>query len=742
MIATGSEVSRREFLKTNAKGGAAFVVGFYLPSRSRAQSMHSKAFAPNAWVSITSDNQITMFVEKPEMGQGQRTVEAMLLAEELEVDLFAIRIEQAPTISDIYKSLSTGGSGGTREGWGSVRKAGAQAREMLVRAAAEQWSADKKDCRAESGTVLHVPTGRRLSYGELAETASKLPEISDDAVSLKEPKDFRLIGKPVPRVDTPSKVDGSAGFGIDVRVPDMLYALIARCPHFGGRLLSFDAAGAKNTPGVRAVFPVAPIGFVDIRSYGGRNFNSAGGVAVVADSTFAAIQGRKALKLDWEKGPGANETTSSLRSLLERQATANPTFIAVDQGDAGKAVGSAAKKIEATYELPFTPHATMEPMNTTVHVREGEIEVWSPTQWANVIQDEIATISGLPKNKVIVHMTLSGGSFGRRAHWDYAAEAWQVAREIKKPVQLVWTREDDIQHDFYREYSYHRLEGGLDPQGKITAWSHRVVSTSIRQIFDSPEALQEPKHSAELEGANALPYSCANVLVDYAPAASVVPRAWWRSVTSSFNAFAVECFVDELAHAAGADPCEFRMRALEENQKAQGLDRRKFKNVLRLAAEKAGWGKPLPAGWGRGIACHWSFGSYIAHVAEVSVEKDGSLRVRRVVSAVDCGTAVNPDGVRAMTEGGINFALTPVLGGEITIKDGAVEQSNFHDCQVLRLNQSPDIEVHIVPSTEDPQGMGEPGVPPLAPAVANAIFAATGVRVRRLPVDRVLLRKS
>jgi isoquinoline 1-oxidoreductase beta subunit len=383
-------------------------------------------------------------------------------------------------------------------------------------------------------------------------------------------------------------------------------------------------------------------------------------------------------------------------------------------------------------------------MNTTAHVRDGEIEIWSPTQWANVIQDEIATLSGLPKSKVIVHMTVSGGSFGRRAQLDYAAEAWQVAREVKEPVQLLWTREDDLQHDFYREYSYHRMTGCVDQQGSVVAWQHRVVSTPIRAVFDSPESLEDPEHSAEVAGADP-PYTCPNVRVDYAPAQSAVPRAWWRSVVSSFNAFAVECFVDELAHAAGKDPYEFRLGLLRENEKnsgGQGFDVRKFRGVLQLAAEKARWGQPLPAGWGRGIACHYSFDSYIAHVADVSVEKDGTVRVRRVVSGVHCGTAVNPDGVRAMTEGAINFALTPVIAGEITIKDGAVEQSNFHDYPVLRINQSPEIEVHIVPSSEPPTGMGEPGVPPLAPAVANAVFAATGVRVRRLPIDPRLLQKA
>ena len=746
MTATASEVGRREFLRLGASTGAALIVGFYLPLRGQAaqsQPGQTGTFTFNAWVRISPDNQVTVLVEKPEMGQGQRTTEAMLLAEELDVDFSTIRIEQAPTIPDIYKSLSTGGSGGTRAGWESIRKAGAQARAMFVMAAAQQWNVDKQECRTENGAVLHAPTGRRFTYGELVEEASKLPEISASTVSLKDPKDFRFIGKPLPRVDTPSKIDGSAGFGIDVRVPNMLYAVIARCPHFGGRLQNFDALAAKKIPGVRAVFPLPPLGFLDICGHGGRNLNTAGGVAVVADSTWAAIQARKALKLNWDKGSGENETTDSLRKVLEHQATAPPTFIALDRGDAGKSLDKAAKKIEATYELPFTAHATMEPMNTTVHVRDGEIEIWSPTQWANVIQDEIATLSGLPKNKVIVHMTLSGGSFGRRAQWDYAAEAWQVAREVKKPVQLVWTREDDIQHDFYREYSYHRLLGGLDPQGKIVAWSHRVVSTPIRPVFDSSESLQDPQHSAEVGGADSLPYFSPNIRLDYAPASSAVPRAWWRSVESSFTAFAVECFVDELAHAAGKDPYEFRVGLLHEDPKApvgDGLDIRKFRGVLQLAAEKAGWGKPLSAGWGRGIACHWSFGSYVAHVAEVSIQKDGAVRIRRVVTAVDCGTAVNPDGVRAMAEGAINFALTPVLGGEITIKDGAVEQSNFHDYQVLRLNQAPDIEVHIMPSTDPPGGMGEPGVPPLAPAVANAVFAATGVRVRRLPIDSRLLK--
>jgi len=389
-------------------------------------------------------------------------------------------------------------------------------------------------------------------------------------------------------------------------------------------------------------------------------------------------------------------------------------------------------------------------MNTTVDVRDDGVEVWSPTQGATLTQEDIVRISGLPASKVTVHMTLSGGSFGRRGQWDYQAETWTVAKAMKKPVQLLWTRDDDLQHDFYRQYAYQRLSAALDENGGILAWSQRIASTSVHAYYAIPDKIKDPRYIAALElgGADVLPYSVPNFRLDYLSAESPVPRAWWRSVTN-FTAFAMESFVDELAHAAGKDPCQFRLSLLPENQKVTSvmwpdgkpLDTRKFRTVLQLAADKAGWGKPLPAGWGRGIACHFSFGSYIAHIAEVSVEKDGAVRVHRVVSAVDCGTAVNPDGVKAMTEGSINFALTEVLTGEITIKNSAVEQSNFHDYQVLRMNQSPEIEVHIVPSTANPEGMGEPGVPPLAPAVTNAVFAATGVRIRRLPMDTRLLRK-
>ena len=743
MMAT--RVNRREFLKVS---GAAFVLAIHIPERGRSlEPGESATFQPNAWLRITRDNQITVLVENPEMGQGPRTMETMLLAEELEADWSTIRVEQAPVLPAIYHHLKTGGSGGTEWAWDNLRQAGAQAREMLIRAAAQQWSVPITECRPQSGAVVHVPTQRRFSYGELVDTAAKLEPNNAAGVALKSAAEYRILGKAMPRVDVPAKVDGSAKFGIDARVPGMLFAVIARCPQFGGKLASFDAASAKAVPGVRAVFAVPPIGRITMGSVS-RDINSAGGVAVVAESTWAALKGREALKVSWDKGPG-NENTETMRKLFEEQAAAPASYVAINQGDALTALASSARRVDATYELPFQAHATMEPMNTTVHVRGDGIEVWSPTQIGEILRSEIAQLSGLPPDKVVVHMMFCGGSFGRRYQWDYAAQAWQVAKELKQPVQLMWTREDDLQHDFYRPYSYHRMSGGLDERGALTAWSHRIVSTPIRAVFDSSEELKDPKHvaSQELGGAQVVAYATPNFRLDYSPVHSLVPRAWWRSVAASFNGFAVECFVDELAHAAGRDPFEFRMSLVPEGRKlAEGedppLETSRFRAVLKLAAEKAGWGKPLPARHGRGIACFYSFDSYIADVAEVAVEKDGTVQVSRVVSAVDCGTAVNSDGVRSMAEGGINYALGPVLASEITIKDGAVEQSNFHDYQALRIAQAPDIEVHIVPSTEKPGGMGEAGVPPLAPAVANAVSAATGVRLRRLPIDTRLLRQT
>jgi isoquinoline 1-oxidoreductase subunit beta len=739
-------VDRRDILKAGVGGGAALILGFCLPRRGQAQTYAPATgglYKVNAWISITSDDRITLLTEVPEMGQGTRTANAMMLADELEADWTTIRVEQAPTIPAVYKHLGTGGSGGTARTWGPMRQAGAQARALLLAAAAAQWNAAPSECQASNGSIIHTPTGRRLRYGELVQAASALPPIAPEQAPLKDPWSFRYIGKPMARVDTPSKVCGAATFGIDVRVPHMLFAVIARCPHFGGDLASCDDSAARNVPGVRRVLRFPPMGIMPVAPEVARNINVAAGVAVVAESSWAAIEGRKALRLTWSKGPGSSEDTRSLREALRQQAAGPPTVVAVNRGDALKVLEQSAKRIDATYELPFQAHATMEPMNATVHVRgDGSIEVWSPTQIPAVTQTEIAALAGVSPERVTVHTTLSGGSFGRRYQWDYAAEAWRVAREMNVPAQLLWTREDDLQHDFYRQYFGYRLSGALDDHGNIAAWSWRTVSTPIRPVFDSPESLKDPKHvaSQEIDSSDSLPYRTLSYRSDYAPVNSVAPRAWWRSVSSSANAFAIECFIDELAHAARIDPYQFRLQNLRADAAESS---RKLAGVLQLSADKSGWGRALPPGQGRGIACSQFGQTWVAQVAEVSVDKAGQVRVNRVVAAVDCGLAVNPDSVRALIEGGINYALTPVLSGEITLKEGAVEQSNFHQYRVLRMADAPEIEVHIVPGGKDPgDGVGESGVPPTAPAVANAIFAATGKRLRRLPINPEDLRTA
>jgi isoquinoline 1-oxidoreductase beta subunit len=657
-------------------------------------------------------------VEKSDLGQGIWSGIAKLIAEELDADWSKVRLEQAPADPRVYKAMSTGGSGGTEESWDPLRRAGAQARQMLVGAAAERWNVAAERCLTAAGFVIHSASGRRLSYGDLAEAAAARPVPDPSKVPLKARADYKLIGKPAPRNDVPPKVDGSARYGIDAKVPGMLYAVVARCPTFAGKAARYDAAAAKAVPGVRFVVEIEAVP---------RPVNSAGGVAVVADNTWAALQGRKALNIVWDRGPNASESTAGLRRLGAQQLQAAATHVVVDRGDAAAALAGAAKTIHADYELPFLAHASMEPMNATADAHPDRIEIWTGTQWPLQIQAVVSRLAKLEPQAVTVHNCWSGGSFGRRGQWDYPVEAWQISAAVSKPVKLVWTREDDMQHDFYRPLTFHRMSAALDAAHQPMAWTHRIVSTAIRETFDPPERLRDPKAVArqELAGADIL-YNVPKLRVDFAPLQSGVPRAWWRSVATSFNAFVVESFVDELAAAAGKDPLQFRLDLLSgDNEQV-----RRLRNVLALAGEKARWGTPLPAGWGRGIAGFCSFDSYIAYVAVVS----GDARVRQVYAACDCGTVIDPDSVRMMVEGAMNFGLGAALTGEITISGGAVEQTNFDGYKPLRMKDAPPIEVHLVESTADPGGMGEPGVPPIAPAVANAIFAATGRRLRKLPL--------
>lgn len=724
-------VSRRDFLKTGVAGSAALVVGFYWPDGSAAQQQEVPRPNPfNAWIRIDQAGRVTLVLAKSEMGQGVMTALPMILAEELEVDWSAVHVEQALTKPEWYGDQGTGGSSSVRTSWLPLRRAGATAREMLIAAAAETWEVGKDTCYAEKGAVIHGPRKRSLSYGELVEKASKLPVPDFTKVTLKNPDSFHIVGKASPRIEAGAKVDGSAIFGLDVRVPGMLYAVVARCPTFGGKVVRYDAARAKAISGVRHVVEIEAVG---------PGTHTAGGVAVVADTTALALQGRRALEIEWDHGPHANESSESLRQQFEA-LTQKPGKAIRSDGDADAALAGATKKTEAVYELPFLAHATMEPMNCTVDVRADRAEVWAPAQGPNWVRDMVARIAGLPPKSVEVHTTLMGGGFGRRYQSDFAVEAAQISKAVGKPIQVVWTREDDMQHDFYRPASFHRLSATLDPGGKPLAWKHRVSSTSIRVFWDPPDRVK-PEQS-EVGGSSQMPYAIPNVRVEYAPADSGVPRAWWRSVEHSIGAFVVESFLDELAAAAGADPVEFRLGLLAEPRKIPNLlwpndkplETERLKGVLQLATEKAAWGKPLARGRARGAACHYSFNTYVAQVAEVSVGKGGSVRIHRVVCAVDCGRVINPGGVKAQMESGIVYGLTAALKGAITIEKGAAQQSNFHDYPMLRMNEMPVIEVHLVASQEAPTGVGEPGTPPIAPAVTNAIFAATRKRIRRLPI--------
>lgn len=722
-------ISRRKFMVRSTVAGAGLLVGlrFSGPMLLSQESEKAKKKSPvnpfDAYIHVKPDGKISLIVAKSEMGQGIKTGLAMILAEEADVDFNAVSVEQAETRPDIYEHMGTGGSGSTMENFMPLRRAGATVRELMITAAAQKWNVPKTECDAKKGLVRHTKSSRQTSYGELVEAASKLPLPDPDKVPLKNESEFELIGQATPRVDIPSKVNGSAGFGLDVRVPDMLFAVVARCPTFGGKPAHFEASKAKAVPGVRDVFEISALG---------KDMYTAGGIVVVADSTWAAMKGRDALQIEWDRGPAASESSASLRESL-RAAASRPGKRIRNDGNVDEALPSSAKRVEAVYEFPHLAHATMEPMNITVHARDNEAEVWAPTQSPDWVQRTVAKLLDLPPQKVIVHTTLLGGGFGRRYMADYPAEATQIAKVVGKPVQLVWSREDDMTHDFYRPAACHRMRGAVNQAGHPLLWSHTITSTSIGAFWGAPDKLEE----SEVGGAKQMPYAIPNVRLEYAAVPSSVPPLWWRSVEHSFNGFAVECFIDELAAAAGKDPVEFRRGLLVKpaNWKPKDEDDpdpSRLRGVLDIAAEKAGWGEPLPKGKGRGIASYHSFGSYIAEAAEVTVSgKD--FKIDRIVAAIDCGQVVNPESVRAQAESAIIYGLSAALKNEITIKDGAVEQSNFDGYDPIRIDEAPPIEVHLLKSKEDPGGMGEPALPPAAPAVANAIFAASGKRLKRLP---------
>ena len=727
MSAPSSSFTRRGVLKAGLQtGAAALVIGFDIPRKATAAPSKPAVNPLKAWLKIDSTGAVTLICARSEMGQGVTTSLPMILADELGVDWKNVRVEHAP-VDPVYGDQGTGGSGSVKGMWMPLRKAGAAGRQMLITAAAQRWNVSPESCSAKDGAVWHGDD--KLSYAELVESASRLPVPDFETVTLKKPEAFQLIGKPVQRIDVPGKTDGSAIFGLDVRVPGMLYAVVARCPVFGGKVKSFDASKARAVKGVRDVFEIPAVV---------EGVHSAGGVAVVADSTYIAMQARKQLQIDWDYGPAIAESSETLRKQFRKLVDSNMKVV-VNQGDVESAISGApsAKRIECDYELPFQAHAQMEPLNCTVHIQSDRAEAWAGTQSPDLVHGIIRQLTNLPPEKIQVHTTYMGGAFGRRYQWDFPTEATQIAKRVASPVQLVWSREDDMTHDFYRPASYHRMSGAVDQDGNIIAWRHKQSSTSIAEWFSPKDAPE----SSELGCTTQQPYIVKNYKLEYLPAASAVPRAWWRSVEASVIGFVMESFIDELAHAAGTDPYEFRMQKLGNGRliqdaldpKERPLDAERFKGVLKLAAEKSGWGTPMPQGEGRGIAAHYSFHTYVANVAEVAIVK-GQVKVKRIVSAVDVGTPVHPDGIRAQVEGAIVYGLTAALKSQITIDRGRVVQSNFNKFTTLAMNETPRIEVHIVPSTLPPTGIGEPGLPPTAPALMNAIFAATGKRIRRLPL--------
>lgn len=712
------QLSRRQLLVASAATGGGFLLSWHvnaLPGPLAALAKADPDFAPNAFIRIGSDGRVTLIMNQVEMGQGTYTSMPMLMAEELEVGLDQVHLEHAPPNDTLYGLPGfgiqvTGASTSVRLQYESLRRAGATARTMLIAAAAEAWKVDPASCKAARGTVVHSPSGRKLSYGALADKATKVPVPAQ--VALKDPKDFRLIGTPAKRLDTPAKVNGKAEYGIDVRLPGMKVATVAASPVLGGKVIDVDDSRARAVPGVRQIVRLDDA------------------VAVVADHMWAAKQGLKALAIRWDDGLNGTISTDDVARGLAAAAQ-TPGVAARNEGDAPAVLAGASNKLESEYEVPFLAHAPMEPINCTVHVRPDSCEVWTGSQILPRVQAAAAQVTGLPPEKIVVHNFYMGGGFGRRLEVDYVPQAVRIAQKVEGPVKVIWTREEDIQHDVYRPHYYDRISAALNAEGRPIAWMHRIVGPSIFARW-APPLFKDGIDGDAVDSAEQLLYDIPAIRVEYVRHEEpVVNTGFWRGVGNTHNNFVIESFMDELAAAARQDPVAYRRALLNKSPRGR--------KVLDIAAEAAGWGKPLPEGHGRGVSvlyCSW--GSYLAQVAEVSVSKAGEVRAHRVVCAVDCGVVVNPDTVKAQIEGGIIFGISGTLWGEVTLKDGRVEQSNFHDVRALRINETPAIEVHLVRNVEAPGGIGEPGTAVTGAALANAVFAATGKRIRKLPLEKQL----
>jgi len=702
-----SPLSRREFVAAGVAAGAGLVIGFYLPHKA---SWEKESFSPNAYLRITPDNKVTIVVARSEMGQGVRTALPMILAEELEADWKQIEIEQAGA-STLFGDQTTGGSASIRTTWDPMRKAGAFAREMLISAAASTWSVPRSACTAENSRIKHAATNRSFSYGELASKAATLPIPTD--VTLKQSKDYKLVGQRLARVDSPAKVKGEAVFGIDFRLPGMKFAVLSRCPTIGGKVSGFDDKESKKLPGV---------------SFVGKISDSA--VAVVANSVWEAMEGRRVLSVLWDESPNKDLNTAAVMASLKQSASKKSASLFL-AGDPSKVQG---RHISAEYELPFMAHAAMEPGNCTAHYQGTKCELWAPTQVPQDCRDSVSTAIALDPDQVKVNVTLMGGGFGRRLEHDYAVEAALVSKLIHAPVKVIWTREDDMRFSTYRPASLHQLSATLDGSGMPIGLTHRIIAPSISGQKGQPVPNGVDPDLPDEAGPV---YGLPNYAIDYVLAETPVPLGWMRSVYALQAAFALESFIDELAVAGGKDPLQYRLKLLAKDQDLPYFTTTwhtaRMRGVLQLASEKAGWDKPLPAGHYRGVACFGCFASYMAEVVEITMENE-QPRVHRVVAVVDCGQVVNPSILEQQIQGGIVYGLGNALRAKITIEKGRVVQGNFDDYAPLRMEETPAVEVYAVPSAEVPTGIGEPSVPPIAPALCNAIYAATKKRIRALPI--------
>lgn len=717
---------RRNFLKfaasVSATTAGGMVLSISMPALSQGKQTQSydeleagkNVLAPNAFIKIDKNGEVTMIMPKVEMGQGVYTSLPMLLAEELEVDVQTVKLEHAPPNDKLYGDAMlgaqvTGGSTSIRAMWDPLRQAGAVCRSLLVTAAAQKWKVDESTCQARSGVIYHEASGRKLGYGELVKVASALPVPTK--VALKDPKDFKVIGTSAKRLDTPDKVNGLAKFGIDAHPDKVKYAVIATSPVFGGKLISVDDSRALKMPGVLQVVKVD------------------NAVAVIGIHTWAAKRGLGALEIKWDEGKSTAVKTGDLIQDL-RDASKKPGAVAKKEGNAASAFKKADKTLSVEYEQPFLAHATMEPMNCTVEVGASGCDIWVGTQIPTFAQGMAAKTLGIPVEKVRLHNFLIGGGFGRRLEFDGVVQAVKIAKQVKGPVKVIWTREEDIQHDMFRPYYFDRISAGLDAKGKPVSWSHRIVGSSVMARF-APPAVKNGVDPDAVEVSADPPYELPNLYVDYVRVEPRdVPTAFWRGVGPTRGTFVVESFIDELAALAKVDPVKYRLELLNKTPR--------LKNALQLAVSKSDWGKPLAKGKGRGVSVMHAFGSYLAMIVEITVNPQGEVKVDKVVCAVDCGLTVNPNTVLAQIEGGVIFGLSAVLYNEITIKNGRVEQTNFNDYRVMRINEAPVFDIHLIKSAEAPGGIGEPGTAAIGAALANAVFSATGKRIRKLPIGNQL----